>query len=54
MRKIPWAIWIAVVLGWFGGAAAEQPGLGAISFLAGVGILVLAYYAERLLQARVG
>lgn len=45
MKKIPKAIWVAVIFGWIASGDVKQSG-AAIAWLVGVLILVISYYAE--------
>lgn len=46
MKKIPWPIWAAVIFGWMAAGNADHNS-GPIAWFLGVGILVIAYYAEK-------
>lgn len=45
MRKIPWPIWLAVIVGWIAATDSDLH-FGPVAWLIGVGVLVIAYYAE--------
>lgn len=50
MRKIPWWVWVYVVIGWwaaFAGESEQWP----VAWLISVLILVVAYYGEKVLEA---